>query len=152
MSRTFEVGSQVQTPFGKGVVREVRNTGRLLVEVHGRAMVLDAGQVSLSHDPVPSRRARRAAPPPASAPAVAHSVPGTPAELDLHGLTVEDALAVVERTVNDALLAGRLELRIIHGRSGGRIRGALHRWLGGVPSVARFHLDPRNAGVTVVMF
>jgi DNA mismatch repair protein MutS2 len=73
-----------------------------------------------------------------------------PSEIDLHGMTVDEALGQAERALNDALLAGRLELRFIHGRSGGRIRGALHRWLGQVPTVVNVRLDPRNPGVTIV--
>jgi dsDNA-specific endonuclease/ATPase MutS2 len=85
-------------------------------------------------------------------PAPRHSPPRVhqaPLDVDLHGLTVEEALSTAAQAVNDALLANRLELRFIHGRSGGRIRGALHRWLREIPSVAGFRLDPANPGVTV---
>lgn len=34
----------------------------------------------------------------------------------------------------------------------GRLRAAVHRYLAALPSVARFGLDPRNAGVTRVWF
>jgi len=73
-----------------------------------------------------------------------------PLEVDLHGLTVEEALLCAARSVNDAALGNRTGLRFIHGRSGGRIRSALHRWLREVPTVSSFRLDPRNPGVTVV--
>jgi DNA-nicking Smr family endonuclease len=36
----------------------------------------------------------------------------------LHGKTVDEALADVERFVNDALLDGHGEVRVIHGRAG----------------------------------
>jgi DNA mismatch repair protein MutS2 len=71
-------------------------------------------------------------------------------EIDLHGLTVEEALDRVELALNDALLADLSEVRFIHGRSGGRIRAALHRRLRDTPSVRGFRLDPRNEGVTLV--
>jgi hypothetical protein len=48
------------------------------------------------------------------------------------------------------MLAGLPELRFIHGRRGGRIRAALGRWLGGIPTVRAFRRDPRNEGVTIV--
>jgi dsDNA-specific endonuclease/ATPase MutS2 len=38
----------------------------------------------------------------------------------------------------------------VHGRSGGRLRAALHRQLREVPAVRAFRLDPANAGVTIV--
>jgi DNA mismatch repair protein MutS2 len=144
-------GDTVQTRFGKGVVREVRNNDRVMVDVQGRAIVftekeitvLDAGRKrsparavasgSGSERPRPKREARSAV-----------------AEVDLHGLTVEEALDRVQHALNEALLADIGELRLIHGRSGGRIRAALHRRLGEIPSVRGFRLDPRNEGVTLV--
>lgn len=71
-------------------------------------------------------------------------------EVDLHGLTVVEALARAEQALNDALLADAAELRLIHGRSGGRIRAALHRRLAEIPTVRGFHVDAANAGVTIV--
>lgn len=70
--------------------------------------------------------------------------------MDLHGLTVEEALGRAERALSEALLADLVELRLIHGRSGGRIRAALHQRLRQIPSVRAFGLDPRNEGVTIV--
>ena len=70
--------------------------------------------------------------------------------MDLHGLTVDEALARAEQALNDALLADFPEIRLIHGQSGGRIRAALHRRLGEIPTVRAFRLDPRNPGATIV--
>jgi len=72
------------------------------------------------------------------------------AEVDLHGLTVEEALVRAEDALNKALVEDCAELRVIHGRSGGRIRAALHRRLREMPSVRGFGLDPGNSGVTIV--
>ena len=77
-------------------------------------------------------------------------MPERPAEIDLHGLTVAEALACTEQALNDALLADVSALRLIHGRSGGRIRVALHQRLRELSSVRGFHLDPGNNGVTIV--
>jgi DNA mismatch repair protein MutS2 len=71
-------------------------------------------------------------------------------EVDLHGLTVEEALSRLDEVLNDAILEGVAELRIIHGRSGGRIRGAVHMRLREISAVVSFRLDPKNAGVTIV--
>jgi dsDNA-specific endonuclease/ATPase MutS2 len=147
----MQSGDFVHTPFGKGVVRETRNSGRVVVEVKGRTMEFDPGQVSRA-EPSSAKarhRDRRASP---RDPGPIDSPPrrGVPSEVDLHGLTVDEALARAELAVNDAILANLPELRLIHGRSGGRIRGALHRWLGSVRTVSGFRVDPRNAGVTIV--
>ena len=153
MAARITVGSTVQTPFGKGIVREVRNNGCLLVDVRGRALVVKASEVSgLDAGPQSrvrsaagktgkSRRAPRQAEPDAG---------GDTREVDLHGLTVEAALVRAAQALDDALRADVAELRLIHGRSGGRIRAALHRWLREIPSVRGFRLDPRNEGVTLI--
>lgn len=144
------VGDLVQTTLGKGVVREIRNGGRLLVEVNGRAVLFDASAVRKRDLPA---KAKKRAPPPEFSPSAAPSTARhTRGEVDLHGLTVEEALSCAERAINDALLDDRLELRFIHGQSGGRIRAALHRRLREIAAVRGFHLDPRNPGVTVVSF
>lgn len=148
MEARFRAGDAVQTALGKGVVREARSGGRLLIDVKGRSVVFDDAAVA----PLGDQRRRRAKD---TAPTEAASAPSTDRsavvrEVDLHGLTVEDALARAEQALNDALLADASELRLIHGRSGGRIRAALHRRLGEIAAVRAFRLDPRNPGVTVV--
>jgi dsDNA-specific endonuclease/ATPase MutS2 len=143
----------VQTPFGKGVVREVRNNRVLLVEVQGRALVVsDADVTALDATRQRSRPVlpRAAENPSSREPGRRRASPVEPAEVDLHGLTVEEALARAESALNEALLADAEVLRLIHGRSGGRIRAALHRRLRALTSVRAFRLDPRNEGVTIV--
>jgi DNA mismatch repair protein MutS2 len=150
MAPKFAAGDAVQTPLGQGVVREVRGPRWVLVEINARAVVLEEHAIG----PIDPRAKKRK--PPASsaarAPEVLERSRAAAAEVDLHGLTVQEALARIEAAVNDALLGDVAELRVIHGQSGGRIRGALHAWLRGVPSVRTFTLDPRNAGVTIVRF
>jgi DNA mismatch repair protein MutS2 len=147
----LRVGDPVQTPFGNGVVREVRNHGRVLVDVRGRGMDFPAADVSpvpVSHRTARSRpAARRRA---LSREVAPHLTPDRRIELDLHGLTVPEALARVESAINDALLADLPELRLIHGRSGGRIRAALQTRLRELPVVRAVRLDPTNDGVTIV--
>jgi DNA mismatch repair protein MutS2 len=156
MTSRVSVGDSVQTPLGKGVVREVRNGGHLQIDVGGTALVLRASDVA----PVDIRsgkksRKSKSGTAPERDPPTSEDAPSrrsTPGEIDLHGTTVEEALARVEDAVNRALLADAMEVRLIHGRSGGRLRAAVHRWLREVPSVRGFRLDPRNPGVTIVSF
>jgi DNA mismatch repair protein MutS2 len=147
----FTPGQVVQTPFGKGIVREVRNGGRLAVDVGGRALVINATDVSAVEDLRRERRAPKGGARDArTSSSAASRASDARAEVDLHGLTVEEAVARSERALNDALLQDAQELRLIHGRSGGRIRAALHKWLGEVPGVRNFRVDPQNDGVTIV--
>lgn len=148
----FAVGDAVQTPFGKGLVRATRNNGRLLVDVGGRALLISEAEVSTLAG---RKRKAGSTPPDSTGPTVAARDRPPPrnahVEVDLHGLTVEEALGRAEEALNAALLADLAELRLIHGRSGGRIRAALHRRLRQIPSVRGFKVDPRNEGVTIVM-
>ncbi len=72
--------------------------------------------------------------------------------VDLHGLTVEEALARVVEELDRALRRGAGRVEVVHGKGSGRIRDALHRQLATIPVVAAFRLDPRNPGVTWVYF
>jgi DNA mismatch repair protein MutS2 len=142
----FRPGDLVQTPLGKGVVREARNNGRLIVEIGSRSVVIEertAAAVEAPKERAGKKKRGAAAPTPARA---HRSV----AEIDLHGLIVEEALARAEQALNDALLDDRSELRLIHGKSGGRIRAALHARLKNISAVRAFRLDPGNPGVTIV--
>ena len=65
-------------------------------------------------------------------------------------MTVEEAVAALDIFLNDALLAGHADVRVIHGRSGGRLKAAVHARLKQLPVVRAFRLDPANAGVTIV--
>jgi dsDNA-specific endonuclease/ATPase MutS2 len=144
MAHAFGNGDAVQTPLGKGVVREVRNGARLLIEVHGQAVVMEAATVRALF---PARRHRQARQEPqAPAPDSGRLV----IEVDLHGLTVADALTRTDDALDDALRRNADGVRLIHGRSGGRIRSAVHARLRAIPSVRAFRIDPRNEGVTVV--
>jgi DNA mismatch repair protein MutS2 len=151
MTARLTAGDSVQTPFGRGTVRQVQNNGRVLVDVEGRSLVVPESQLSAIH--VGRRRSRSH-----EAPSKGRSEPRglhrperrASVEVDLHGFTVEEALVRVEQALNDALLADLAELRVIHGRSGGRLRAALQRQLREIPSVRGFRLDPRNQGVTIV--
>jgi len=149
MKRPLALGDAVQTALGKGVVREVRNNGRLLVAIEGRGVVFDSADVTPIDVMGPARKRARGGTPIAPAPSPG---PRLVREIDLHGLTVDEALARAERAINDALLADASELRVIHGRSGGRIRAALHRRLRDMPSIRLFRIDADNPGVTVVTF
>ena len=143
----FAPGDHVLVEFlGKGVVRDVRRGGRYLIEIKGRSLLVPEAQLSM----VDERKARK---PPVSEPTAVADSPTraqAPASLDLHGMTTDEAVAALDNFLNDALLAGLAEIRVIHGRSGGRLKQTVHTRLKGMPSVRAFLLDPHNAGVTIV--
>lgn len=141
----FAPGDRVHVAsLGTGLIRAVRNGGRYLVEIKGKTVVVDGRE--MDHAAPPRTVRRRTAAVEASEPLPPHAA----ASLDLHGLTADAALAALDAFLNDALLASLAEGRIIHGRSGGRIREAVHRRLRELPPVRSYLVDPRNAGVTIV--
>ena len=129
---------------GKGIVREVRNGGRLLVEVNGRAIVTREDEVTPREDKPAPRVVKRRSP-------EVYVSPSEPVvSIDLHGLTVEEAVDRVGSFLDGALRSGAAEAHIIHGRSGGRIKAAVHAQLKRIAAIRSFAVDPRNAGVTIV--
>lgn len=143
---TFVVGDWVHVKaIGKGTVREVRNGGRYLVEVKGRSILTSADQLTAIENPAKPVRAKTM-----DSRSVYEAPSDASSSLDLHGYTVDEALDVVAAFLNAALLAGAAEVRIIHGRSGGKIKAAVHAQLKRIASVRRYNIDPANAGVTIV--
>lgn len=132
---------------GTGIIREVRNGGQCLVELKGRAVLLPCSALAPA-DAVRTKKPKhdsggtRALDEPASVTGVS--------SIDLHGRTVPEALEALDAFLSDALLAGVREVHVIHGRSGGRIRQAVHQRLTHLPSIHLFRLDPGNPGVTIV--
>ena len=146
----FDSGDHVLVAnFGKAIVREVRNGGRYLVDLKGRAMVVTEAQLTRVQ-----ARKRQGGSANVAEPAIgaANVVARTDAasSIDLHGMTTEEAVAAVDAFLNDAILASLDEVRIIHGRSGGRLKAAVHARLRVLAAIRRYRLDPANLGVTIV--
>ena len=151
MTARFTAGQTVQTPLGSGVVVEVRNARRLLVQVRERTVLFAVDDLREAPDSAHRTRRRPLGGEASGADSVpVHTGSGGTRSLDLHGLTVDAALEALTGFINDALLADVSELRVVHGRSGGKLRAAVHRRLREMPSVRAYRLDSRNAGVTIV--
>jgi DNA mismatch repair protein MutS2 len=69
---------------------------------------------------------------------------------DFHGLRVPEALERVEQLLNQAVMENYAGLRIIHGIGQGRLREALHNYLGVSKVVANYKYDINNHGITIV--
>ena len=73
-------------------------------------------------------------------------------EVDVRGMTVEEALEAVDKRVNDALLAGLGEIQIIHGMGTGALRKGVIPFLEQHPLVTEIFpggAQRHNFGVTV---
>ena len=74
-------------------------------------------------------------------------------ETDVRGMTTDEAIPFVDRAIDDALLAGISQVRIIHGKGTGALRAGLHAYLKdhkNVAAIALADLAQGGAGVTVV--
>ena len=148
----------VVTALGRrGRILEVGTKGRYRVGVG--AASLWCREEELSPAPAGRKRGRETPPdsapsraPGAAPPAAAGGETARLGSLDLHGLTVDEALAAVEVRLDAAIRAGLDRIEIVHGIGGGRLRTAVHRYLRQVPAVERFALAPGNPGATWVWF
>ena len=82
----------------------------------------------------------------------AKNPPSKPATVDLHGLTVEDALRVLEKAMDRAIIEGHARMEVVHGIGSGRVRQAVHTYLKGLSIIESFRVDDLNPGVTWVYF
>jgi DNA mismatch repair protein MutS2 len=76
-----------------------------------------------------------------------------PAEINLVGLTVDEALPRVDKLLDEAALAERARIRVIHGFGTGRLRKAVEGLLAGHPHVASYRPGrggEGGGGVTIV--
>ena len=74
-------------------------------------------------------------------------------ELDIRGMLVDEALAVVDRYLDDAFLSGLSEVNIIHGKGTGALRTGVQDYLRRHSRVKSFRIGnygEGDAGVTVV--
>lgn len=67
-------------------------------------------------------------------------------EIDLRGMTVEEALIAVDRFIDDAYLNNLNQVHIIHGKGTGALRKAIKEKLAGSKYVKSSHLAPANEG------
>lgn len=74
-------------------------------------------------------------------------------DLDLRGMTGDEALPLVDKFIDDAVLAGLHRIDIIHGKGTGALRKKVTEFLATHPRVKAFRLGEWNeggAGATVV--
>jgi DNA mismatch repair protein MutS2 len=83
---------------------------------------------------------------PSSGGSVSFPTKSVPAELNLIGLSVEDAQDRVGKLLDDAALSDRRELRLVHGFGEGKLRKAVAEMLGRHPLVASWRLGGPGEG------
>jgi DNA mismatch repair protein MutS2 len=143
------VGSRVRlSTGGTGRVAEVRPDGKLVVVAGAMRMVVAPDAVTVAAEVRETRReAHRSTGPSDHQP--------IPYQIDLRGMTGDEAEAATVAAVDAAVLAEHPFLRIIHGMGTGVVRDRVHRVVRDDRRIAKFALAPRNqggSGVTIVEF
>ena len=76
-------------------------------------------------------------------------------EINLLGYTVDEAIAVLDKYLDDADIARIPQVRIVHGKGTGALRSGITSYLHGVPYIKEFRLGQIGEGaegVTIVTF
>ncbi|MEE0756516.1 endonuclease MutS2 [Allofournierella sp.] len=100
----------------------------------------------------PQKKGGRAAPAPRSA-TVQRVERSASMEINLLGMTVEEALMETDQFIDHAVMNGQTMVYLIHGKGTGALRNAIHQHLRGHKNVKSFRLGrygEGEAGVTVV--
>ncbi len=121
--------------------------GRVTIQTAGAKLTLPREQLGRA-EAIEGRDGLRAAPPPLPdrrEPAPALRLGGV-AELDLRGLHVEEALERLDAGLDEAAVAGRDELRVIHGIGTGALRRAVREHLPRSPWVVECLEAARDEG------
>lgn len=128
-SGPIEIGKPVRhRGLGWQGVLEKLARGKAQVRVGGKLLRCSASDLSPARDV--TRASRKQPEPPPRAEASGPGLASTPAELMLIGERVEPALERLDRFLDQALLAGTAEVRVVHGHGSGRLRRAVREHLG----------------------
>jgi DNA mismatch repair protein MutS2 len=144
--RPLAVGDQVQ-------VANLSSLGTVMALPDDEQVDIAVGHL---HMRLPRSEVRRIVHGGTSAPRAAVAVRGsdeTPAELNVIGDTAELARERVDKFLDEAYMAGRFRLRVIHGHGKGILRKSLHEMFASHPHVEKFYLSPPHeggAGATIV--
>jgi DNA mismatch repair protein MutS2 len=126
------------------------------VEVEAGTMRIKVHITSLLAAPSTSVEARPVASPPGpevERAQTAERPPAVPMTLSLRGLTVDEALPMLDKYLDDAALAGVQRVTVVHGKGTGALRKGVHAFLRTHPHVREFRLGARGegeSGVTIV--
>lgn len=76
-------------------------------------------------------------------------------EINLIGMTTDEAVPLLDKYLDDAYLAHLPQVRVVHGRGTGALRNAVHKKLKKLKYVQEFRLGEfgeGDTGVTIVIF
>jgi DNA mismatch repair protein MutS2 len=150
VSGPLVVGSPVRhrTLGWQGTLEELAGD-RAAVRVRGKRVRCPADELMPAAEEARTEGARPRRPERSRSPAGADDLVGHPAgaaEINLIGQRVEPALAELDVYLDQALLAARREVRVIHGHGTGKLREAVRSHLRSHPAVAQLRAGEANEG------
>jgi DNA mismatch repair protein MutS2 len=147
-AEALQTGSRVRLESGgTGEVMEIRSDGSVVISAGSIRLVTDASSLEILPNGEKARNKSSAAPLPSS--------PAAPLEIDLRGMTGDEAETATVAAVDAAVLAEQPYLRIIHGMGTGVVRERVRRVVSQDRRISRYAFAPRNqggTGVTIVEF
>ena len=142
------IGTRVRLESGgSGEIMEMRSDGKVVVAAGSVKMVVDPSSLTAVSRREESKLSGVAAPLPRG--------PAASLEVDLRGMTGEEAEVATVAAVDAAVLAEQPYLRIIHGMGTGVVRDRVQRVVSRDRRISRYAFAPRNqggTGVTIVEF
>lgn len=168
LGKSFDFAS-VPPPEGTALTKENANSGQIvyvptlaqngtILEINGDNVLVRIGPMKTTLPLkkcllVREARAEGTTAPPKMRKGYAHELfvaknASVPAEIDVRGRTVEEAIPVIDKVLDDAQLAGTERIRIIHGKGTGMLRMGLEGYLRGHTAVKTTETAPSNEGGT----
>jgi DNA mismatch repair protein MutS2 len=148
----LSTGDEVRLSSGQtATVESVRKDGRVVVRAGSAKLTVDAGTLEKLSG-AEKRKEKRKQNVYASASGAASA---GPSEVDLRGMTGDEAQTVVEQALDAAVIGERPLLRIIHGMGTGVVRERVQRVLKADRRVKAFGFAPQaqgGTGVTIAEF
>ena len=127
-------------------------TGIVLSEPDASSRVLiQAGEIKIKaplHELYPAKKASNKPPKSARVRINAKIEPLKSNEVDIRGMTVDEAIDVVDKFLDEAVMSGMENVYVIHGKGTGRLRAGIYRYLEKHPHVKKFHYPEWNLGDT----
>jgi DNA mismatch repair protein MutS2 len=142
---------KLRGPGGTGILLEVKDEGRrAAVQVGPKRVEVDAGALEL----LPAQQEQGGSGTGGNGVRVLRDeTEGWQERVNLVGLRVDEALPLLDKAIDQAILQGRAEIEVVHGHGTGRLRKAVHEFLLNHGGVKGFHHEVQNrggSGVTVV--
>ena len=150
---TFVVGDDVRMATGQtAVVEQIRKDGRVVVRAGAAKLTVDAESLEKMSGGEKRKEKRKEN---IYAAGLRLVRPSTSSEVDLRGMTGDEAQTVVEQALDAAILGETPLLRIIHGMGTGVVRERVQRILKADRRVKAFAFAPQaqgGTGVTIAEF